>query len=129
MINNLFGGEEETKKEIVNYLEDSDDENDNLVTVDDIKCKEEFIETQKEKFNKVKVVSLKEIINKEIGKRYEKEYIYGDGNTGKNIIKIFIKLITMISHKHPLSIFQNQYVFLEYYNKEYYAGHQIHQGE
>jgi stage V sporulation protein K len=95
MLNNLFGGEEETKKESVNYLEDSDDENDNLVTVDDIKCKEEFIETQKEKFNKVKVVLLKEIINKDnitciddlinIGIYYEKNFL--TDNTKKNTVK------------------------------------------
>lgn len=83
ILSSLFG--EEEKKESINYLEDSDDEIDNLVTVNDIKCTEEIIKNQKEKFDDVKIVLLKEIIEKDninsiddlitIGNYYEKNFL------------------------------------------------------
>ena len=88
MLHNLFGNEEDNnKKESVNYLEDSDDENDNLVTLEDVKCDEDFKNKKKEIFKDIKVISLQEIIEKSnimsiddlitIGNYYEKNFIIG----------------------------------------------------
>lgn len=92
MLNSLFGGEED--KEKVNYLEDSDDENDNLVTIEDIKCTDDIIKTQKEKFDNYKIVLLKEIINKDnivsiddlitIGNYYEKNFLEEEKTKSEN---------------------------------------------
>ena len=88
MLHNLFGNEEDNnKKESVNYLEDSDDENDNLVTLEDVKCDEDFKKKKNEIFKDIKVISLQEIIEKSniisiddlitIGNYYEKNFIIG----------------------------------------------------
>lgn len=86
MLNNLFCNEDSKKeKDTVNYLEDSDDENDNLVTIDELKCDEEFKNKKKEQYSNTKIVLLNEIIKKNnissvddlitIGNYYEENFL------------------------------------------------------
>jgi hypothetical protein len=65
MLNNLFGTVEEEKTTGINYLEDSDDENDNLVSVSDIKCNDDFKNNKKKEFDNINIISIKDIIKKE----------------------------------------------------------------
>jgi hypothetical protein len=95
MLHNLFANDEDSgKKENVNYLEDSDDENDNLVTLEDVKCNEEFKNKKKELFKDIKIISLQEIIEKSdigsiddlitIGNYYETNFIKNQKNEQKS---------------------------------------------
>ena len=94
MLNSLFSNEEVQKEkgtESINYLEDSDDENDNLITIEQIKCDEEFKNKKRELFSNIKIIPLNEIIHKDnissiddlitIGNYYEQRVIYGKEST------------------------------------------------
>lgn len=66
MLNNLFGTNlEDEKSNVVNYLEDSDDEIDNLVTVSDVKCNDEYKINKKKEYSDIKILSIKDIIQKD----------------------------------------------------------------
>lgn len=83
--NFLKGGDDDSHKDNINYLEDSDDDNDNLVSIDDIKCNDDYVNKKKKEFNNIKIISLKEIIEKNnivsiddlitIGNYYEKNFL------------------------------------------------------
>ena len=74
------------------YLEDSDDDNDKIVNINEIKCNDEYIDIQKENYSNFNIVPLKNIINKNniesiddlitIGEYYQNNFF-----TGKNDIK------------------------------------------
>ena len=95
--NSLNCEDDNLQKCKVNYLEDSDDENDNLVSINDIKCGEKYINDKKSEFNDIKIISLKEIIEKDninsiddlitIGNYYEKNYFINKQTNTDNTIK------------------------------------------
>lgn len=82
------------QKSKTDYLEDSDDENDNLVTIDELLCNNDFINNKKKEFDNIKIISLKEIIEKDnissiddlitIGNYYEKNFFTNEKSTTNN---------------------------------------------
>lgn len=91
------GDGDDSRVNKVNYLEDSDDEIDNLVSIDDIKCSKDYIDIKKKEFNDIKIISLKDIILKDninsiddlitIGNYYEQNFFIHEKPTSDNTKK------------------------------------------